>query len=139
MFFTQAQLLELTGMSVERLRHWRRGMPELGEHKGRSASFTLEELVALSVMQRMTEDIGIPAAQLAPHSTAIFAIFADDPSVIDSGSALCLSKDSVKLVRLPFEPDCDVAALVRTDMIAAELYARIVVPKPSPQLDLPLV
>lgn len=139
MLFTQAQLLQLTGMSAERLRHWRREMPELGEHKGRSPSFTLEQLVALSVMQRLTEDIGVPAAQLALHSNAIFAIFADDPSAIDSGSALCLSRDNVSLVRLPFTPDCDVVALVRTDRVAAELYARIVLPKPSPQLDLPLV
>jgi hypothetical protein len=139
MLFTQAQLLELTGMSAERLRHWRREMPELGGHKGRSPSFTPEELVALSVMQRLTQDIGVPAAQLAPHSSAIFAIFADDPSSIDSGRALCLSKDSVKLVHLPYEPESDVVALVRTDIIAAKLSARIVLPKPSPQFELPLV
>jgi hypothetical protein len=139
LLFTQAQLLQLTGMTVERLRHWRKEMPDVGEHKGRSPTFTLEEVVALAVMHKMNEAFGVSAAQLAPHSSAIFAIFADDPSAIETGSALCLTKDRVTLVRLPFEPDCDVMLIVRTDLIAAELYARIVLPKSSPQLDLPLV
>lgn len=138
MHFSQAQILELTGMTLERLRHWKKGMPDLERHKGRRPSFSLDELIALAVMNQLTNELGVTAAHLAPHSAAIFAIFAEDPFALEPGAVLRVTKDEVALVRSPVPVDAAAMALSRIDVIAGELYDRIVAPKGSPQLDLPL-
>lgn len=138
MLFSQAQVLELTGVSLERFRHWRKEMPELAKHKGRTPSFTFEELVALTLMNRLTDELGVSASRLSPHSTSIFALLAEDQSIGEVGTVLCVSSDGVAIARLPISPDDAVLAIIRTDIVASDLYSRVVPPIASPQLDLPL-
>ena len=125
-------------MSLERLRHWRKGMPELGAHVGRRASFTFEELAALAVMSRMTDELGIGAATLTPLSDEIFALFADDDEVGEPDTALCVTSTGVRLVRLPATIHDPVIAMARTDLILTELMERIASPGKRAQLPLPL-
>lgn len=138
MLFSQAQVLELTGMSLERLRHWRKKIPALGSHSGRIPSFTFDELAALAVMSRMADELDLGLAAIAPHAASIFALFAEDEDVGLEGTALCLSSNDVKLVRLPFEPAECVIAMVRIDVLLADLYERVRPQRQRSQLPLPL-
>ena len=137
MLFSPAQVLDLTGISTERLRHWRKEMPELAKHKGRSASFSFEELVALSIMNRLSDELGMGAASLAPHSSSIFALLTEGAVIEDEGTVLCLSKSGVTIEQLPLSIDMPVMAVIRTDIVANDLYSRVIDPTPLPQLDLP--
>lgn len=72
MRFTQAQLRDAVGISIETYRHWRAVLPALNGHKGRAAHFSFGDLVAVAVMRRVVEELGVSISSVASASTDLF-------------------------------------------------------------------
>jgi hypothetical protein len=70
--YSQLQARQLTGVSVETLRHWRKVLPSLGDRKGRSATFSFPDLVGLSAIRVAVEAMGIGVARLANPARSLF-------------------------------------------------------------------
>jgi hypothetical protein len=73
MRFTQAQLREAVGISIETYRHWRTVLPPLYGHKGRAAHFGFGDLVAVAVIRCVVEELGVGISRVASASTPLFA------------------------------------------------------------------
>jgi hypothetical protein len=97
MRFTQAQLREAVGVSIETYRHWRSVLPPLTSHKGRAAHFTFGDLVALAVIRRVVEELGVGVSTIALPSTKLFAECRGEPWIASERRYAVLS--------LPFRPD----------------------------------
>jgi hypothetical protein len=52
--YTQAQVRSLVGLNEETFRHWRKALPPLQGHQGHAATFSLGDILALSVIHRLT-------------------------------------------------------------------------------------
>lgn len=77
--YTQAQMRETVGLSLETYRHWRRVLPPLATKRGRAACFTVGDLLAASTLNRLTETAGVRVGHLSDVSTAIFNICNTSP------------------------------------------------------------
>lgn len=74
MQYTQAQVRETVGLSLETYRHWKRVLPPLGTKGGRAACFSIGDLMAASVVHRLTETAGVRVGHLSDVAAAIFEI-----------------------------------------------------------------
>jgi hypothetical protein len=72
--YTQAQVRETVGISLETYRHWKRVLPPLAAKGGRATCFSIGDLVASSILHRLTETAGVRVGHLSDVSTAIFEI-----------------------------------------------------------------
>lgn len=63
MNFTQAQARQVIGLSVETFRHWRKTIPHLGARQGRQAKLSFGDLVALSTLRSLIDDLGLSIGQ----------------------------------------------------------------------------
>ena len=77
--YTQAQMRETVGLSLETYRHWRRVLPPLATKGGRAACFSVGDLMAASILHRLTETAGVRVGHLSDISTAIFNICNTSP------------------------------------------------------------
>ena len=68
MRFSQAQIRNALGISVETFRHWKRVLPPLAEQKKYSAG----DLLAAAVFQGLTEQCGIRVGYLSEIAATIF-------------------------------------------------------------------
>lgn len=79
MQYTQSQVRETVGLSLETYRHWKRVLPPLSSKGGRAASFSIGDLMAASILHRLTETAGVRVGHLSDVSTAIFEICNTSP------------------------------------------------------------
>lgn len=79
MQYTQAQLRGAVGISLDTYRHWKRVLPPLAAKSGRAAAFSIGDIVAVSVVRRLTETAGIRVAHLSDVAPAIFEICNSSP------------------------------------------------------------
>ena len=73
MNFTHAQILELTGMTQERLRHWRREISGLDARASRTGIVTFEEVALLAVLSRAADELGISLSLIAANYDDLLA------------------------------------------------------------------
>lgn len=74
MQYTQAQVRETVGLSLETYRHWKRVLPPVSVKGGRAACFSIGDLMAASIMHRLTETAGVRVGHLSDVSASIFEI-----------------------------------------------------------------
>lgn len=72
MQFTLRQMRETVGLSLETYRHWKHVLPPLSTKGGRAPCFTFGELMAASIMHRLTETAGVRVSFLKDVSVDIF-------------------------------------------------------------------
>jgi hypothetical protein len=66
--YTQGQVRQLLGLSVEGLRAWREAVPALGRHKGHAPTYTPGELVAFAALVVLTRDFGLRISALSERA-----------------------------------------------------------------------
>jgi hypothetical protein len=69
--FSQGQLRETLGISVETFRHWKRVLPPFAERKRYTPRFTVGDLLAAGVLHRLTDECGIRPSFLPEISKGI--------------------------------------------------------------------
>lgn len=74
MQFSQGQLRQTLGISVETFRHWKRVLPPFADRKKYTPRFSVGDLLAAGIIQRLTDECGIQPRYLPEISTAIAEI-----------------------------------------------------------------
>ena len=70
--FTLRQMRETVGLSLETYRHWKHVLPPLATKGGRTPCFKFGELMAASIIHRLTETAGVRVSFLKDVSVDIF-------------------------------------------------------------------
>lgn len=65
MRYTQSQVRDLLGISVDAFRVWREAIPALAVHKGHAPTFTVGDIVALAALAALVRDFGIRVNSLS--------------------------------------------------------------------------
>jgi len=65
MQYTQGQLRKAVSIGAETFRHWKTVLPYLSEKSGHSAKFLAGDLLALSLLKKLTNDCSINISNLA--------------------------------------------------------------------------
>ncbi len=125
MNFTHAQILDLTGMTQERLRHWRREIPGLDARAARGGIVSFEEVALLTVLSRATDELGLPLVLIASHYDDLLIAFQEERSVGDPDVVLWLSTDLALVRRISSPPDVPIAAMVRLAPIIEQIYREV--------------
>lgn len=90
MQYTQSQVREAVGLSLETYRHWKRVLPPLSTKGGRAACFSIGDLMAASILHRLTETAGVRVGHLRDVSAAIFEICNKTPWAAMVGMTLSI-------------------------------------------------
>ena len=74
MEYTPGQLRDLAGLSKEAYRHWKRVLPSLATGKKHAPCFSAGDVLATTVLCRVTESCGARIGQLTGVASRIFDI-----------------------------------------------------------------
>lgn len=122
--YTQAQVRETVGLSLETYRHWKRVLPSLATKGGRAASFSIGDLMAASILHRLTETAGVRVGHLSDVSAAIFEICNTSPWAALVGTTLSVDLEqrtcSVERAPKPHQ-DANLVLSCRLDPILGQL------------------
>lgn len=122
--YTQAQVRETVGLSLETYRHWRRVLPPLVAKGGRAACFSIGDLMATSILHRLTETAGVRVGHLSDVAAAIFEICNTSPWAVLVGTTLWvdLEQRTCSVERAPKSyQDANLVLSCRLDPILAQL------------------
>lgn len=122
--YTQAQVRETVGLSLETYRHWKRVLPPLATKRGRAACFSIGDLMAASIVHRLTETAGVRVGHLSDVSAAIFEICNTSPWAALVGTTLSvdLEQRTCTVERtLKSHQDANLALSCRLDPILGKL------------------
>src|SRR5713226_2410759 len=72
--FTPGQLRAIVGLSVETYRHWKRMLPPFAVRKGSSPRYSIGDLLAASILCRLTGSCGVRVGYLKEISEKIVAL-----------------------------------------------------------------
>lgn len=125
MNFTHGQILELTGMTQERLRNWRREISGLDARASRGGIVTFEEVVLLAVLSRSMDELGLPVALIASHYEELLITFQESQSIGETDVVLWLSVDAAVVCHISSPPNMELAAVIRLAPMIERLYAQV--------------
>lgn len=74
MRFTPSQALDLSGITAETLRYWKKSMPSLAGKRGHAPCYTRAEIIGLIVVRRLVRDFRIDVSMLAAQSETLFGL-----------------------------------------------------------------
>jgi hypothetical protein len=132
--FTPSQLRETIGVSVETFRHWKRVLPPFVVRKRSSSRFTIGDLLAASILNRLTNKCGIRVGHLKEVSKKIVSL-ANSSSwtalegktlVIDLPNGTCRIVEDEKNNR-----NADIAVLCPLEPIMSELRDALLRSQPA--------
>ncbi len=125
MNYTQAQLLKLTGMSLDRLRHWRKEIPGLKQRAGRKAELSFEEVALLAVLSQATDALGVSVALFAARYDDLLADFQDNPAIGDPRTVLWLAPEKAVIGDIAKPPAAEALAMMQIAPIVARLVEEV--------------
>jgi hypothetical protein len=95
MEFTQNQARTLIDVPVETVRHWRKTIPYLATKAGKSARFSLADVVGLAVTKELVNTFGINIATLSTRVDTMFRLLAESaPALLDSAIVSVTAKEA---------------------------------------------
>lgn len=124
MQYTQSQVRETVGLSLDTYRHWKRVLPPLATKGGRSACFSIGDLMAASIVHRLTETAGVRVGHLSDVAAEIFEICNSSPWAALVGTTLWvdLEQRTCSVERAPkLHQDANLVLSCRLDPILAQL------------------
>lgn len=74
MRYTQGQIRDLVGLSVETLRAWRSVIPFLAERRGHSPIFTAGDMVAFAALAELVGTFGVRIGSIAEQAQTLFEL-----------------------------------------------------------------
>ena len=124
MQYSQQQLRETVGISLDTYRHWKSVLPPLAAKRGRAACFSVGDLIAASVLNRLTEAAGVRIGHLSDVSAKIFAICNTSSwaALVDATLAVDLEQRTCSVERaLKPHPSANLILFCRLDPVLAQL------------------
>lgn len=133
MQYSLSQLRETVGLSVETYRHWRRVLPPLAGKGGRAPCFSIGDLVAASVLHRLTEIAGVRVGHLVDMSTSIFRICNASPwaSLVSKTLVIDLERRTCAVDSRAIVEGADIALHCRLDPVLAHLRGALLRDRPD--------
>jgi DNA-binding transcriptional MerR regulator len=113
MRFETAQVLEIAGVSKDTLRHWKKILAPIGSVDGRSARYSLSELVSICVIARASQELGVAISQVAKSADWLFAAAEDHLAAERRGDIVYLLPDGTGLWSSNTQPIFDAAITIR--------------------------
>jgi hypothetical protein len=98
MRYTQSQIRDLLGVSVDAFRVWRDAVPALSAHRGHGPTFTPGEVVAMAVLAELVRDFGLRVGLMGDRLDALFNACRGQSWLSLSGCIIVLSADQARLV-----------------------------------------
>lgn len=98
MRYTQSQIRDLLGVSVDAFRVWRHAVPALSAHRGHGPTFTPGEVVAMAVLTELVRDFGLRVGVMGDRLDALFNACRGQSWPFLAGCAIVLSGDQVRIV-----------------------------------------
>jgi hypothetical protein len=132
--YTPGQLREIVGLSVETYRHWKRVLPPFLNRRGYAPCFSIGDLLAASVLRRLTDNCGVRVGYLGKISTEIsrfcntssWATLEGRVLVVDISGGTCRTVKDQSEARSQ-----DIAISCPLDPILAELRDALLRSQPS--------
>lgn len=98
MRYTQSQIRDLLGVSVDAFRVWRDAVPALSDHRGHGPTFTPGEVVAMAVLAELVKDFGLRVGAMGDRLDALFKVCRGKSWLSLSNCVIVLSSDRARLV-----------------------------------------
>lgn len=139
MLFTTGQLRSAFGLSKQQWRSYREALPPLAKDQGRSGCFTAADLLAASVVNRVSTVLAMPLAAFADIATPLFELCAAHswPQLERSSIVIDFESRWVELVDQEHRiAVAAVALLVQLAPLVADLRQQLLAGVPDPQRDL---
>lgn len=139
MLFTTGQLRLAFQLSKQQWRSYRDALPPLAKDSGRAACFTASDLLATSIVHRVSATLAMPLGRFTPVASPMFALLGSSPwpQVERSSLILDFERSRVELG----DPDrrtavVPVTLLVELAPLVAELRQHLLAGVTDPQRDL---
>jgi hypothetical protein len=132
--FTPGQLRDTIGLSVETYRHWKRVLPPFVDRKGYAPCFSIGDLLAASILRRLTDSCGVRVGRLTEISTEIIRFCNTTSWARLEGRALVIDllNGTCRIARDPLDTrNGDIATLCPLGPIMAELRDALLRSQPS--------
>lgn len=139
MLFTTGQLRSAFILTKQQWRSYREALPPLAKDNGRAACFTAADLLATSVVHRVTVTLAMPLGSFTPVAQGLFALLNNTPwpqverssLVLDFAEARVELADPERRIAL-----ASVALLVELSSLVSDLRQHLLAGVPDPQRDL---
>jgi DNA-binding transcriptional MerR regulator len=140
MRYDTSQVLALTGITKETLRHWKRVLPPLFGRDGRSEGYTFQEVLALAIIARAVQDLSVPISRFTAIAERLFTEVAAQIQPSGRSLVLCITRNEMAFAAHGELPNAETIAIVRVEPIANKLGREVSeeLMETEAQLDLPL-
>lgn len=139
MRFETAQILEVTGIGKETLRHWKRVLTPIQNRDGRSQRYGYPELVSLCVIAQAVQALAIPIGRFANDAPWLFDAIEAQTKPGGSPMVLYIMREGMEFGHEHELPDAETISLIRVKSVIERIKSKIldVEESPAAQLDLP--
>lgn len=110
--FTQEQARDVVGVSVEKLRHWRKVVPYLHRKAGKTARFTFADMLGLAVTLQIVDGLGVGIANIGRGIDKLFDLLSRTEAARLSNMVAVVSADACRLCHAGEIPWSDVGEAV---------------------------
>lgn len=140
MRFETAQILEITGIGKETLRHWKRVLTPIEKRDGRSHRYGYSELVSLCVIAQAVLKLAIPIGRFTEDAPWLFDEIEIQTKPGGNPKVLYIMGDGMLFGHENELPDAETISLIRVKSVIERVNSKIleVEDPPATQLDLPL-
>jgi hypothetical protein len=138
MLFTTGQLRSAFGLSKQQWRSYRDALPPLSKDSGRAACFSASDLLATSVVHRVSGSLGMPLGSFTPLASPMFALLRTSPWPQVERSSLFLDFTGARVELADRErrmATVPVTLLVDLAPLVADLRRHLLAGVPDPQRD----
>lgn len=129
MQFNTAQVLSLTGITVEKLRYWKSRMRPIAQRDGRKRPYLLEEVVALSAVNEVVARLGGAITILSEFSEELFDGVAAHVHGGGEPNILYVTAERLEFGALRSPPEGDSWIAVRIDQLTAAVRLKAMSPE----------
>jgi DNA-binding transcriptional MerR regulator len=98
MQFQTKQVLEISGVPKDTLRHWKKLLPPLAHKDGRSQMYTISELLGICLFAKLCIEVGLPVSKLSAQAKSLFQELSESAARNELPTALCVAKDEVSFM-----------------------------------------
>lgn len=126
--FTTTQTLAWADLGAETLRYWKKNLEPIAGRDGRSCGYTLEEIVALAVINRAASQLNVAFKVFADHAAAVFDAVASYVADQRNPHLVFIHNGRITIGAGPDLPDVEALAIVRIDLVLEDVQARMTAP-----------
>jgi hypothetical protein len=119
-------------LTADTLRYWKKSLAPIAGRDGRSCGYTIEEIVALAVINRASAQLNVAFKVFADQAAALFDTVAKHVADRSKPHLVFIHEGRITFGTGPNLPDVEALAIVRIDLVLDDVYARMTAPSEQP-------